>query len=126
MPPSSSRAASSVEIHGPALRVIRQLLNVKVEDLTGTLKCTPGYISKIETGRSPRVSQWFFTQLLDYLGLNTPEGRRALQSRPVDDTDGPDTAEMARPVTDPSGIPVDALAGVPKQRTGPKHRASAR
>jgi transcriptional regulator with XRE-family HTH domain len=63
------RGQEVVEIHGYALRVIREARGRKPADLADALGVDRSYIAKIETGHSRRVSQTFYAQLLTELQI---------------------------------------------------------
>lgn len=123
--------ASPVHIHGPALRVIRQLRGVAIADLAEALRVSVNYISMIETGARRRCSATIYAQLGEELGLADlrallacPYGAGAHPSNVGDpgehdgrwtpDSDS-DTAALARPET--GGKPATGeLAAVPAQR----------
>ena len=55
---------STVEVHGYALRVIREARGRKVAELAEALGVDRSYIARIETGNSRRVSAVFYNKLL--------------------------------------------------------------
>lgn len=67
MPKTHPRSTATVEIHGYALRVIREARGRKVQDLADTLEVDRSYIAKIELGHSRRVSEVFYARLLSEL-----------------------------------------------------------
>ncbi len=66
---------TAVEVHGYALRVIREARSRKVADLAGALGVDRSYITHIENGSKRRVSPEFYTALLRELQI---EDYRAL------------------------------------------------
>jgi len=68
-------SAGTVEVHGYALRVIREARRRKVAELAEALGVDRSYIARIETGNSRRVSTVFYTRLLAELQI---EDYRAL------------------------------------------------
>ena len=74
---------AAVEIHGYALRVIREARSRKVAELAEALGVDRSYIARIETGNSRRVSKVFYTRLLaelqvdDYRALLAVAPKRA-------------------------------------------------
>lgn len=75
----ATREQSTVDIHGYALRVIREARGRKVADLAEALGVDRSYIAKIETGHSRRVSTVFYNRLLAELLI---EDYRALLATP--------------------------------------------
>lgn len=67
MPTSKDR--SVVEIHGYALRVIRQARGRGVADLAESLSVDRSYIAHIETGSKRRVSAEFYNALRKELDI---------------------------------------------------------
>ena len=65
----------AVEVHGFALRVIREARSRKVADLAAALGVDRSYITHIENGSKRRVSPEFYTGLLRELQI---EDYRAL------------------------------------------------
>lgn len=61
---------SVVEIHGYALRVIREARGIKVQALAAELGVDRSYITKIELGHSRRVSRTFYANLLRTLAVD--------------------------------------------------------
>lgn len=70
-----TRRTGVVEIHGYALRVIREAKGRKVADLAGCLDVDRSYITRIELGYARRVSRVFYSRLLHELQI---EDHRAL------------------------------------------------
>ena len=64
-----------MDVHGYALRVIREARGRKVAELAQALDVDRSYIARIETGNSRRVSTVFYTRLLAELQI---EDYRAL------------------------------------------------
>jgi transcriptional regulator with XRE-family HTH domain len=62
-------STSTVEIHGYALRVIREARGRKVAELAQSLDVDRSYIARIETGNARRVSTVFYTRLLAELQI---------------------------------------------------------
>ena len=144
VPPPTPPHTRAVSINGPALRALRQVLNLEVADITAALHCNPSTISKLETGARQRCSPLMLAELCRVLGL---ADRRALlacpygeeaheQQAPAHDALA-DTAEIERPevggevpaVVAAPGPQVSAARTVPAPRgatrQGPKHRAGA-
>lgn len=63
MPRHTSTRTRSVEVHGPALRVIREARGRKVAELAATLDVDRSYITHLENGSKRRVSPEFYAQL---------------------------------------------------------------
>lgn len=59
----------TVDIHGFALREIREAKGRKVQDLADRLECDRSYITRIELGHSRRVSRVFYAALLRELDI---------------------------------------------------------
>lgn len=57
------RADRAVEVHGYALREIRELRGRKVADLAATLGVDRSYITHLENGSKRRVSAEFYNAL---------------------------------------------------------------
>ena len=68
-------SAGTVDVHGYALRVIREARGRKVAELALSLGVDRSYIARIETGNARRVSTVFYTRLLAELQI---EDYRAL------------------------------------------------
>jgi transcriptional regulator with XRE-family HTH domain len=68
--PAQSTVEDVVEVHGYALRVIRQARGRSVVDLAGAMDCSRSYIAHLERGSKRRVSPEFYNRLLDQLGIN--------------------------------------------------------
>lgn len=66
----AARKQEVVEIHGYALRVIREARGRKVADLAETLKVSRSYIAHIENGTKRRVSKPFYNALLTELQVD--------------------------------------------------------
>lgn len=60
----------TVEIHGYALRVIREARARSTADLATALNVDRSYITKIETGHSRRVGAVFYGRLLAELQID--------------------------------------------------------
>lgn len=73
----------AVEVHGYALRVIRQLRGRGVADLARSLDVDRSYIAHLETGSKRRVSPEFYSALLAELMIS--DHRALLASAPVRD-----------------------------------------
>lgn len=67
--------ASVVEVHGYALRVIREARGRKVADLADALKVDRSYITHLENGSKRRVGAEFYAALCHELLI---EDQRAL------------------------------------------------
>lgn len=70
----------AVEVHGFALRVIREARGRKVADLASELSVNRSYITHIENGTKRRVSPEFYNSLL--LALSVDEYRALLANAP--------------------------------------------
>lgn len=70
-----TKTARAVEVHGYALRVIREARGRKVADLAEALGVDRSYITHIENGSKRRVSPEFYAGLLRELQV---EDYRAL------------------------------------------------
>ncbi len=79
MPKTHPRSTPTVEVHGFALRVIREARGRKVQELADSLGVTRSYVAKIELGHSRRVSEVFYSRLLAELRI---EDHRALLASP--------------------------------------------
>lgn len=66
----AQRTQNVVEIHGYALRVIREARGRKVSDLADSLKCNRSYIAHIENGTKRTVSAAFYCALLRELQVD--------------------------------------------------------
>lgn len=71
--------ATTIEVHGPALRDIRTRSGIEVAELAEAVGVKRPYITKIELGHSRRVSPRVYNALLDALGI---KDRRALMVNP--------------------------------------------
>jgi transcriptional regulator with XRE-family HTH domain len=71
----------AVEIHGFALRVIREARGRKVADLAEALDVDRSYITHIENGSKRRVSPEFYNALLNELQVE--DYRAILANAPV-------------------------------------------
>lgn len=67
MPPNTSR---TVEVHGFALRVIREARARRVTELAETLGVDRSYIAHLENGSKRRVSPEFYAALLRELQVD--------------------------------------------------------
>lgn len=79
MPAKST--APVVEVHGYALRVIREARGRKVTDLATALGVDRSYIAHLENGSKRRVSQEFYSALL--LELRVEDDRALLATAPL-------------------------------------------
>lgn len=68
--PTEKTNGDVVEVHGYALRVIRQARGRTVVDLAESLNVTRSYITHLERGSKRRVSPEFYNRLLDQLQIN--------------------------------------------------------
>lgn len=75
MPRHTPARTRAVEVHGPALRVIREARGRKVADLAEKLDVDRSYITHLENGSKRRVSPEFYAQLCAELLI---EDQRAL------------------------------------------------
>ena len=73
--PRGTPPSHVVEVHGYALRVIRQARGRAVTELAAALEVDPSYIRHLENGSKLRVSPEFYAQLLRELQI---EDHRAL------------------------------------------------
>ena len=80
----ATNTAETVEVHGYALRVIREARGRLPRELAEALGCDRSYIARLETGHARRVSATFYSRLLaelqikDYRALlATAPGREA-------------------------------------------------
>ena len=71
--------ATTIEVHGPALREIRVRSGLGVAELAAQVGVKRPYIAKIELGHSRRVSPKVFNALIAALGIND---RRAVMANP--------------------------------------------
>lgn len=71
--------ATTIEVHGPALREIRVLSGLEVAELAEAVGVKRPYITKIELGHSRRVSPRVYNALIAALGI---KDRRALMVNP--------------------------------------------
>lgn len=71
----------TVEIHGYALRIIREARGRKTAELADSLGVDRSYIAKIETGHSRRVSAPFYNALL--IELKVDDYRALLAEAPL-------------------------------------------
>ena len=67
--PTKKPAGDVVEVHGYALRVIRQARGRSIADLAASLDVHRTYITHLERGSKRRVSPEFYNRLLDQLGI---------------------------------------------------------
>lgn len=72
-------AATTIEVHGPAIREIRVRSGMGVADLAAAVGVERPYIAKIELGHSRRVSPKVFNALVAALAV---ADRRALLAHP--------------------------------------------
>lgn len=72
-------ATTSIEVNGFAIREIRIILGVDMDELAERVDVKRPYINKIELGHSPRVSPKVFASLMKALGLRD---RRAILANP--------------------------------------------
>jgi transcriptional regulator with XRE-family HTH domain len=79
----SSGAATTVEVHGYALRVIRQARGRAVADLAAALGVDRSYISHLERGSKLRVSPELYAALLHELQIE--DYRALLATAPLRD-----------------------------------------
>lgn len=77
----SKSTAPVVEVHGYALRVIREARGRKVADLAEALTVDRSYIAHLENGSKRRVSQEFYSSLLHELRID--DDRALLANAPV-------------------------------------------
>lgn len=83
--PDQEQGPSTVEVHGYALRMIREARGRKVADLAAGLEVDRSYIAHLENGSKRTVGAEFYARLLaelqiqDYRALlATAPARRAL------------------------------------------------
>lgn len=77
--PIPMNTATTIDIHGPAVREIRVRSGMSVADLARTVGVQRPYIAKIELGHSRRVSPKTFNALLAALSI---QDRRAIMANP--------------------------------------------
>lgn len=68
--PTHPRVEDVVEVHGYALRVIRQARGRSIANLAASLNVHRSYITHLERGSKRRVSPELYNNLLDQLGIN--------------------------------------------------------
>lgn len=73
-----TKTAKAVEVHGYALRIIREARGRKVADLAEALGVDRSYITHIENGSKRRVSPEFYAALLHELQIEDYRGLLAL------------------------------------------------
>jgi len=73
--PADRPSVRGVEVHGPALRVIREARGRRVSELAEKLNVDRSYITHLENGSKRRVSPEFYAQLCAELLI---EDQRAL------------------------------------------------
>ncbi len=83
--PTEAPSRAVVEIHGYALRVIRQARGRETSELAEALKVDRSYITKIETGHSRRVGAAFYARLLEELSIEDYRALLAVAPKRVDD-----------------------------------------
>lgn len=71
--------ATTIDVHGPAIREIRVRSGMGVAELAAAVGVNRPYIAKIELGHSRRVSPKVFNALIAALGIND---RRAIMANP--------------------------------------------
>lgn len=71
--------ATTIEVHGPAVREIRVRSGMGVQELADAVGVKRPYIAKIELGHSRRVSPKTFNALLAALAVHD---RRAIMAHP--------------------------------------------
>lgn len=76
MPQRTTR--STVDVHGYALRVIREARGLKVADLAESLGVDRSYITHIENGSKRRVSPEFYASLCAQLLIEDPRALLAV------------------------------------------------
>jgi transcriptional regulator with XRE-family HTH domain len=67
---SPPRVEPTVEIHGYALRLIREARGRKVADLAQALGVDRSYVAKIELGHSRKVSKVLYARILAELQID--------------------------------------------------------
>ncbi len=77
--PIPMNTATTIDIHGPAVREIRVRSGMSVADLARAVGVQRPYIAKIELGHSRRVSPKTFNGLLAALSI---QDRRAIMAHP--------------------------------------------
>lgn len=65
-----SRSRPYIEVHGYALRVIREARGRKPAELAAALNVDRSYLVHLETGTKRRVSPEFYAALLHELSIN--------------------------------------------------------
>jgi transcriptional regulator with XRE-family HTH domain len=81
----SAGATTTVEVHGYAMRVIRQARGRAVADLASALRVDRSYITHLENGSKTRVSPELYAALLQELQIE--DYRALLATAPL--RDGP-------------------------------------
>lgn len=86
-----------MEVHGYALREIREAKGRKVADLAESLDVDRSYITHIENGSKRRVSPEFYAALCAQLLIR--DRRALLASAPIRDMAGPSLGQSLGRVT---------------------------
>lgn len=85
------RASTSVQINGPALRVIRQLVGVSCSVLAREVGTDVSFLARVERGEKRGVRPETFERLVAVLGVD----RRALMAHPYAGVSAVTVAHMA-------------------------------
>lgn len=80
----AKKTKRTVDIHGYALRAIRETKRVTGAELADMLDCDRSYITRIENGYQRRVGVNFYNALLDVLNI---KDARALYATAPDRTE---------------------------------------
>lgn len=121
--PSAQRAV--IHVHGPALRLFREMLGRKPAELAAALECDRSYVTRLELGHARTCSRAFYSRLIAELALPDrrvllacPYGGEPHEQRWNPDSDE-DTVILERPEI--GGAPAGDVE-VPIQGKG-RHRA---
>lgn len=69
---TQTRSSTNVAINGPVIRYLRTMNGHSGVDLARDLDCSPAYVSRMESGRAPRVSPAMFAKLRIALAVTDP------------------------------------------------------
>lgn len=62
----------SVQIHGPALRCVREMAGRSIGQLARAAGCSTGFLARVERGVKRGVNEHVFAVLVAELGLDDP------------------------------------------------------
>lgn len=68
-PPPSAPEPSGVAVNGTAVRQMRKLAGLNVDDFAAKCGISPAYVSHIELGRRTNISPPVFARICDALGV---------------------------------------------------------